>query len=86
MLSNLILKYKGTKPNKGFPRKFNPTHKWVEYSLDIIELNKELTKANFNDKFKILELLTIAERKRKYHYNHPDFNLRDANIILSAVK
>ena len=66
--------------------RFNPTHKFVEYSLDLIEMRKLVTKVSFEEKSKLLKCIEIAERKKNWHYNREEFNMKDANIILSAIR
>jgi len=41
-------------------------------------MNKILMKSDFNTKWQLMEALDIAERKRKYMYNHKNFELKRA--------
>jgi hypothetical protein len=81
-LSNFA-KYDSKK--KGYPKDFNPTHKWVEYTIDVKEMRRLLLAANFEDKARLNRYISIAERKREWHYRRDDFDLKTANIILSAI-
>jgi len=81
-LSNFA-KYDSKK--KGYPKDFNPTHKWVEYTIDVKEMRRLLLAANFEDKARLNRYISIAERKRDWHYRRDDFDLKTANIILSAI-
>ena len=76
-LLNLKSKY-APSGNKSFgmvSSKINSTHKWVEYSLDINDMQKMLMATkNINEKFQIMELLEIAERKKSWHYKKENFN------------
>ena len=78
-MSNLFAKYKTeNRKFKGGVPKFNPSIKWVEYSIDLIEAKKLLQAADFTSKFQILALINKIESKVKYHENHKDFNLQKA--------
>ena len=85
-LSFFTAKYKDSS-KKGFARKVNSTHKWVEYTIDVKEMRKILSSTvDFNEKSQLNSCITIAERKRDYHYRQDNFDLRVANIILSSIK
>ena len=73
-----VSKYK-TK-SAGFSQylKIQATEKWVEYMLDITDMNKILMTSDFNTKMDLLEALTVAERKRDYMYRHPNFDFAKA--------
>lgn len=62
------------------------TAKWVEHSLDIVDMNKLLMTANFNDKMDLLYALDVAENRRKRMYNHPNFDLKEATQWFELVK
>lgn len=66
--------------------KIKASEKWVEYSLDLIELTKTLPNASFADKFIIEQAIKIAERKRDYMYKHPNFNLSEATCDLRRAR
>lgn len=66
--------------------KIKASDKWVEYSLDLIELTKTLQKATFEEKFIVTAAIKIAERKRDYMYRHPNFNLSDATFNLRRAR
>jgi|TARA_B110000977_G_scaffold103565_1_gene135167 hypothetical protein len=87
-LLNLKSKY-APSGNKSFgmvSSKINSTHKWVEYSLDINDMQKMLMATkNINEKFQIMELLEIAERKKSWHYKKENFNGTIAGRLLQAV-
>jgi len=89
-MSNVILKYKtvqiaGRKYNRGVP-KFNPTDKWVEYSIDLIEAKRLLQAADFTSKFEVLKVINQIESKVKFHENHEKFDLRTAINELQRAK
>ena len=78
-VNTLVLKYKPTdRKYKGGVPKFNPSKKWVEYSLDLIEAKRLLQAADFTTKFQLLNVIKAIESKVKFHENHADFNLRSA--------
>lgn len=75
----LLSKYNVPKKKyKGGKSLFNPTKKWVEYSLDLLEAKKFLQVADFNSKFQLLSVIQKIESKVKYHENHDDFDLQKA--------
>jgi hypothetical protein len=78
---NFISKYTtSTNNNKGQASfyKIKATEKWVEYMLDITDMNKILMSLPFNDKMRMLDALEVAERKRDYMFRHPNFNYTKA--------
>lgn len=66
--------------------KIKASDKWVQYSLDLIELTKSLQTARFADKFIIAQAIKIAERKRDYMYRHPNFDLGEATHNLRRAR
>ena len=87
-LANYKLKY--TPSNKaGFAiakSRINSTHKWVEYSLDVHDMQKLLISTkNFNEKYALMDLLEIAERKKAWHYRQENFCASTASRLLQAV-
>lgn len=79
-VTNLLTKYKPVthKYKGGKLPNFNPSKKWVEYSLDLIEAKKLLQAADFTTKFQLLNVIKKIESKVKYHENHKDFELQTA--------
>ena len=66
--------------------KIKATEKWLEYSLDIVDMNRILMKSDFNTKWQLMEALDIAERKRKYMYNHKNFELKRAMRLFDLCR
>ena len=65
----------------------NATKKYVEYFLDIQEMNKLLlVTKNFDEKMDLLYCLERAESKKQWHFRHPNFDRDDANKVLQLVK
>ena len=77
-----------TQERRGFGGydKIKASDKWVQYSLDLIELTKSLQTAKFEDKFILAKAIKIAKRKRDYMYRHPNFNLSDATFNLRRAR
>ena len=86
-MSKLFLKYNTpAKKYRGGAAKFNPTIKWVEYSIDLIEAKRLLQIVDFTTKFQVLSVVNKIENKVKFHQNHKDFDLRTATIELQKTK
>ena len=86
---NFIRKYTASNTNnKGQVSfyKIKATEKWVEYMLDITDMNRVLMSLSFNDKMRMLDALSIAERKRDYMYRHPNFNYKQATKWYELAK
>jgi hypothetical protein len=85
---NFISKYTGPNNKKGQVSfyKIKATEKWVEYMLDITDMNKVLMALPFNDKMRMLDALEVAERKRDYMYRHPNFNYKQATRWFEMAK
>jgi hypothetical protein len=87
-IANYVLKY--TKSIDGplmIPRKkIDSTMKWVEYSLDIVDMQKMLMGTNnLKDKYQLMDILEIAERKKKWHYRQENFNVSRASTLLQTM-
>lgn len=54
------------------------TEKWIEYSLDLAEMQKGLATLSREERYELLSAITVAERKRDYMYKHPNFKLNQA--------
>jgi len=67
--------------------KFDPTIKFVEYSCDIILLNQHLNSTKDTLlKYDLVKALEVAERKKRWHQNKDEFDVRRAGILISAFK
>lgn len=65
--------------------KIDSTNKWIEYSLDVYDMQQLLISTkNLNDKYALMDALDIAERKRKWHYRQENFNLSEASSMLQS--
>jgi hypothetical protein len=87
-IANYVLKY--TKSIDGplmIPKKrIDSTMKWVEYSLDIVDMQKMLMgTSDLKDKYQLMDLLEIAERKKKWHYRQENFNVSRASTLLQTM-
>ena len=78
-VKTLVSKYNVPKGKyRGGKALFNPSKKWVEYSIDLIEAKRLLQAADFTSKFDLLSVINKIESKVKFHENHADFNLQTA--------
>ena len=88
-ITNYVNKYSSTSKSKAVVpyNKIKATEKWIEYALDIVDMQAALmlTK-NLNEKFKLMEALEVAERKKAYMYKHKNFELNRALYIFNKVK
>ena len=87
--TNFVAKYTGTnsKSHAVVPYdKVKATEKWVEYALDIVDMSRIIMQADFNTKWKLVEALEMAERKKAYMYKHKNFDINRALKIFDAVK
>jgi len=67
-------------------RKINSTLYWVEYSFDIHDMSKLLmSTSNLNEKYILMDLLDVAERKKNWHFRQENFNLSKASELLQAL-
>ena len=68
--------------------KFNPTVKYVEHSLSLLEAKSLLQdpELSFTDKFSVVEIVKVIERKIEYHYRHKDFDLAVAMAQFRLAK
>lgn len=85
---NFISKYTSANNRKAYGSFYNikATEKWVEYQLDITDMNRVLMGLPFFDKMNMLEAINIAERKRDYMYRHPNFDFKKATRLFALVK
>jgi hypothetical protein len=88
-ITNYVNKYSSTSKSKAVVPydKIKATEKWIEYALDIVDMQAALmlTK-NLNEKFKLMEALEVAERKKAYMYKHKNFDVNRALHIFSKVR
>ena len=87
-VANYVLKYrKSVEGPLMIPKKrIDSTMKWVEYSLDIVDMQKMLMGTNnLKDKYQLMDILEIAERKKKWHYRQENFDVNRASTILQAM-
>ena len=87
-IANYVLKYsKSVDGPLMIPKKkIDSTMKWVEYSLDIVDMQKMLMGASdLKDKYQLMDLLEIAERKKKWHYRQENFDVNRASTLLQTM-
>jgi len=66
--------------------KQDATRYWIQHKVNLLALTKLLQTASFNDRFTIVQLMSVAERKVQHWEKHRNFNLKNALIVLKAVK
>lgn len=66
--------------------KINATKKWVEYSLDQVDLKTALKTASFTDKYVLMQALKVVERKLDYMYRHKNFELSTATTQFKLAR
>ena len=88
-IANFVNKYSSSNKSKAVVPydKIKATEKWIEYALDIVDMQRALmlTK-NIDEKFKLMAALEVAERKKAYMYKHKNFELSRATFIFSKVR
>ena len=87
----IIGKYKAVKPVfKGGITNYgsiDSTRKWVEYTLDILDLNNLiLVEEDWDVKMDLRYCLTKAEGKKEWHQRHPNFDSKRARFLYNSVK
>lgn len=90
-MNYFVKKYKSITPTfKGGTTNYNSinsTKKYVEYCLDIIDMNALIVAVkDFETKADLRICLVKAESKRDWNIKHPNFNSRDAAIIMATVR
>lgn len=66
--------------------RINSTVKWVEYAADIAKMTALLKTASFDEKYRLVTAIDIAERKKNWHYRQENFNLSRASFLLQAFQ
>lgn len=86
--ANFLQKYTGPKA-KGVIQPYDrvkATEKWVEYSLDIVDMSRIIMTVDFNTKWRLAEAMEVAERKKAWMYKHKNFDAKRAATLFDAVK
>ena len=66
--------------------RIDSTMKWVEYSIDIHDMNKLLMSTkSLDEKFMLMKALEVADRKKLWHYRQDNFDLSRASAILTTL-
>lgn len=87
----IIGKYKAVKPVfKGGITNYgsiDSTRKWVEYALDMLDINNLiLVEQDWDVKMDLRYCLTKAENKKEWHQRHPNFDSKRARLLYDTVK
>lgn len=88
-IANFVNKYNSSSKSKHVVPydKVKATEKWIEYALDIVDMQRALMQTkNIDEKFKLMSALEVAERKKAYMYRHKNFDLSRASFIFSKVR
>ena len=85
-IAQYIRKYAASNAKSGPVSKdrINSTVKWVEYAADISKMTALLKSASFEEKYRLVAAIEVAERKKNWHYRQENFNLRRASFLLQA--
>jgi phosphoserine aminotransferase len=85
---NFVAKYSANNKSKAVVPydKVKATEKWVEYSLDVADMSRILMTVDFDTKWRLMEALAVAERKKEYMYRHKNFDIKRALKIFDTVK
>jgi len=85
---NFLAKYTGPKGKPFYSSyyKVKATEKWVEYALDIVDMSRIIMSADFDTKWKLVEALETAERKKAWMYKHKNFDVVRAAKLFDTVK
>lgn len=85
---NFVAKYSANNKSKAVVPydRVKATEKWVEYSLDVADMSRILMTVDFDTKWRLMEALAVAERKKEYMYRHKNFDIKRALKIFDTVK
>lgn len=85
---NFVAKYSTANKSKAVVPydRVKATEKWVEYSLDVADMSRILMTVDFDTKWRLMEALAVAERKKEYMYRHKNFDIKRALKIFDTVK
>jgi uncharacterized protein YlxP (DUF503 family) len=74
-----------TKFNISF-NKIDATTKWVEYSLDLVEIKSLMKNEDFITRCELENTLKKVENKINWMYKHPNFDLTEASREFKRAK
>ena len=86
---NFVSKYATSNGSKAIVPydKIKATEKWVEYALDVKDMQSEMMNTqDFKLKWQLMDALEIVERKKAYMYRHKNFNINRALHLFDLVK
>jgi len=66
--------------------KQDATRYWLQHKINLLDLTKLLQTASFNDRFTIVQLMQVAERKVAHWEKHRNFDQKTAITVLKAAK
>jgi hypothetical protein len=59
---------------------------FVKHKLALMDMQKLLLNASFEEKYSLMEAIKVAERKAAFWERHQNFNLQSALIVLRAAR
>jgi hypothetical protein len=86
---NFVIKYspKGSTKAIVLYDKIKATEKWVEYALDVKDMQTELMSTrDLKLKWQLMDALEVAERKKAYMYKHKNYDVNRALKLFDLVK
>jgi hypothetical protein len=66
--------------------KIDATKKWIEYSLDLVEIKSLMKSEDFITRCELENTLKKVENKINWMYKHPNFNLNEASREFKRAK
>jgi uncharacterized protein YlxP (DUF503 family) len=66
--------------------KIDATNKWVEYSLDVLEIKSLMKTEDFITRCELENTLKKVENKIEWMYKHPNFDLIEASREFKRAK
>ena len=67
-------------------RKADAIRYYVKHKLALIDMQKLLLTASFEEKYPLMESIKVAERKAAFWERHQNFNMQNAIIVLRAAR
>ena len=67
-------------------RKADAIRYYVKHKLALIDMQKLLLNASFEEKYSLMESIKVAERKAAFWERHQNFNMQSAIIVLRAAR
>ena len=75
--------------NSGYKQPYDKqdaTMYWLKHKVNLLGLNKLLLKSTFEERYVIMDMMSVAERKVAHWERHRNFDMQRALTVFSAVK